>query len=445
MPNVIVVGAQWGDEGKAKVIDLLSADARVVVRCQGGCNAGHTVKHGGKTFKFHLIPSGILYADTLCIIGNGTVIDPEVLMAEIAALKAQGYNLDNLKLSNRAHITLPIHKLQEKNVEDSLADQKIGTTLKGIGPSYMDKVGRFGLRVCDLYAPSEALAERLRQILQHKRGLLPEDQLMEEPGLTMDSLMVWCQEAAENLRPYVTDTISLVHDRLAQKQSMLFEGAQGTLLDVDYGTYPFVTSSNATTGGACTGSGVGPTRIDYSIGVMKGYVTRVGEGPFPTELDDAVGTHLSQVGQEFGTTTGRARRCGWFDAVMARYSVQVNGLDGLAMTKLDVLDGLSELKICVGYRHKATGERMETFPAQLETLKQVEPIYETMPGWQTEITGITEFDALPTPAKNYLQRISDLCQCPVAIVSVGPERNQTIVCHNPILEKTLSVQKAGIT
>jgi adenylosuccinate synthase len=431
MANVVVVGAQWGDEGKAKITDLLAAEADVVVRCQGGCNAGHTVKHGDDVFKFHLIPSGMLYADTLCMVGPGTVINPDVILNEIETLQQKGYSAANLKISNRAHLTLPFHTALDKAQENALSDKKIGTTGRGIGPTYMDKVGRYGLRIGDLYDPETILKERLTQIVNLKNPMLASC-YSNIPIQTVEELYVWCQQYAEKLKPYVTDTVALVHESLEQGNSILFEGAQGTLLDIDYGTYPFVTSSNATAGGACTGSGIGPTRIDRVIGVMKAYTTRVGEGPFPTELDDATGRHLLEIGQEFGTTTGRARRCGWFDAVIGKYSVQVNGLDGLAITKLDVFDGLSELKISVAYKNRETGEVYAHFPSQLHELQNAEPVYETWPGWEGSVKDARQFADLPVAARNYLNRISELIGCPLSIVSVGPERNQTIMLENPI-------------
>ncbi len=441
MANVVVVGAQWGDEGKAKITDLLAAEADVVVRCQGGCNAGHTVKHGDDVFKFHLVPSGMLYGDTLCIIGNGTVINPDVLIYEIEELKAKGYDTRNLKLSDRAHLTLPFHTDLDKAQETALAEKKIGTTGRGIGPTYMDKVGRYGLRIGDLYESETVLRERLTHILEAKNSLI-EKCYPHLPTHTVDELYDWCRHHAEKLAPFVADTIALVHESLEKGWNVLFEGAQGTLLDVDYGTYPFVTSSNATAGGACTGSGIGPTRIDRVIGVMKAYTTRVGEGPFPTELNDATGQQLLEVGQEFGTTTGRARRCGWFDAVIAKYSVQVNGLDGLAITKLDVFDGMPELKICTAYRNLETGETMNGFPSQLHALKNVEPVYESWPGWQGSIKDARSYEALPEEARNYLARISELIGCRLSIVSVGPERSQTILLENPITAGKRALQPA---
>ncbi len=431
MANVVIVGAQWGDEGKAKITDLLAAQADVVIRCQGGCNAGHTVTHGEEVFKFHLVPSGMLYENKLCIIGNGTVINPQVLLKEIQELQSKGFSTANLKLSDRAHLTLPFHTSLDQAQESAMAEKKIGTTGRGIGPTYMDKVGRYGLRVGDLYLEDAVLKERLAQIVSHKNELL-EKCYPTLPRLTVEELFDWCLQYREQLATVVADTIALAHDALAEGKKILFEGAQGTLLDVDYGTYPFVTSSNATAGGACTGSGIGPTRIDRVIGVMKAYTTRVGEGPFPTELKDATGAHLGEVGQEFGTTTGRARRCGWFDAVIAKYSVQVNGLDGLAITKLDVFDGMSELKIGVGYRNRQTGETITHFPAQLNVLNAVDPIYESWPGWKGSVKEARTFQELPAEAQAYLNRIAQLIGCPVAIVSVGPERNQTIIVENPM-------------
>lgn len=441
MANVVVVGAQWGDEGKAKITDLLASEADVVVRCQGGCNAGHTVKHGEDVFKFHLVPSGMLYEDTLCIVGPGTVINPEVILHEIEELKAKGYDTANLKISNRAHLTLPFHIDLDKASETAMGSGKIGTTGRGIGPTYMDKVGRFGLRMGDLYDEPKILRERLQQIVDLKNPMLEKCY----PHITtrgVDELYDWCKHYADQLAPYVTDTVQLLHESIEKGWSVLFEGAQGTLLDVDYGTYPFVTSSNATAGGACTGSGLGPTMIDRVIGVMKAYTTRVGEGPFPTELNDATGKHLLEVGQEFGTTTGRARRCGWFDAVIGRYSVQVNGLDGLAITKLDVFDAMPELKICVAYRNRETGREFNHFPSQLHELKNAEPVYETWPGWQGSVKGARSFDNLPEEARNYLNRISELIRCPLSIISVGPERNQTILLENPVTEGKRVLQKS---
>lgn len=451
MANVVVVGAQWGDEGKAKITDLLAEKADLIVRHQGGCNAGHTVKHNGETFKFHLVPSGILYPQKLCMIGPGTVIDPTVLMGEIDALIAKGISVSHLKLSSRAHLTLPLHRVLDQAQEASAAEPvgereyadkqtgKIGTTGKGIGPTYMDKVGRFGLRIGDLYDAPELLKARISALLTVRNIQLQHS--YQQAPVGVDEVFAFCVEYAQKLKPYVIDTVPVLHEAVAEGKNILLEGAQGTLLDIDYGTYPFVTSSNATAGGACTGSGIGPTQIDRVIGVMKAYTTRVGEGPFPTELHDAIGKHFVDVGQEFGTTTGRVRRCGWFDAVIARYSVQVNGLDGLAITKLDVMDGLDEVKICVAYQHKKTGERTTQFPSQLSVLQEMEPVYEAMPGWKQDITGIRQYEELPVAARNYLDRLVEVSGAPISILSVGPDRNQTIVLENPILgaKRTLAL------
>jgi len=440
MGNVVVLGAQWGDEGKAKIIDLLAESADCVVRCQGGCNAGHTVQYKGEVFKFHLVPSGILYPHKLCMIGNGTVIHPEVLLNEIESLQARSYSAKNLKLSDRAHLTLPFHIEIDKALEAAAkGSQKIGTTGRGIGPTYIDKVGRIGLRVGDLFTSEAVLKERLQQILDAKAPMLA--LCPNESTHCLESLMTWCQQYAERLAPYVSDTVNLLHEKLEEGKSILFEGAQGTLLDIDYGTYPYVTSSNATAGGICTGSGIGPTQLDHVLGVMKAYTTRVGEGPFPTELNDANGKHLLEVGQEFGTTTGRQRRCGWFDAIIARYSVRVNGLNSIAMTKLDVLDGLNEIKICTGYRIPETGDVIKNFPSQIAVLKEAEPIYESWPGWPENSTSTAErYEDLPQAARNYLTRIEELTACPISIVSVGPDREQTIIIKNPITEKKLLSQ-----
>lgn len=432
MANVVVLGAQWGDEGKAKIIDMLASKADVVVRCQGGCNAGHTVAYQGEVFKFHLVPSGLLYENKLCVVGNGTVIDPAVLMGEIETLHQKGYSTANLKVSNRAHLSLPYHTELDGAQETLLEGHKqgkIGTTKRGIGPTYADKVSRSGLRVGDLYETPDVLRQKLEQLVAMKNPVL--EKVYQLPAASVDALMEFCQTYAEKLRPYVSDTVPLLYNATQSGKTILFEGAQGTLLDIDFGTYPFVTSSNSTAGGACTGSGIGPTKIDRVIGVMKAYTTRVGSGPFPTELEEEVGKHLLNVGNEYGTTTGRPRRCGWFDAVIGKYSVMVNGLDGIALTKLDVMDGLKEVKICVGYRHKQTGEILESFPAQLSTLDAMEPVYETMPGWQGPIDAIRDYNDLPQTARNYIERLSVLMDCPVTIVSLGPDREQTIVLQDP--------------
>jgi adenylosuccinate synthase len=415
--TLAVVGAQWGDEGKAKVVDWLAAQAQVVVRSQGGCNAGHTVKHAGTTYKFHHVPSGVLYSGVACVMGNGMVISPANLATELAQLKAHGLDLSGLMISDRAHVTLPIHTQEDAHQEQDPATANIGTTGRGIGPTYMDKVGRFGLRVIDLFEDEVVLHQRLSQLLASKG--LPTDQL--------SALVATCQQYQAILAPYVGDSIWAVNQWERAGQRILFEGAQGTLLDVDFGTYPFVTSSNATAGGACTGSGMGPSRLGASVGVFKAYITRVGEGPFPTELHNEQGQYLATRGREIGTTTGRTRRTGWFDGVLARYAVDVSGLDGLAITKLDILDELAEIPVCVGYRHAVTGQLLTYPPAKVSDWAHLIPQYETLPGWKTDTTACQTWDELPATCRAYLTRLAELAGAPVWLVSVGPSREQTLL------------------
>ncbi len=431
--NVIVVGAQWGDEGKAKVVDMLAEQADVVIRSQGGCNAGHTVKFNGETFKFHHLPSGLLYPEKWCIIGSGVVIAPEVLKKELEDIHAKGYSTHNLKISERCHVTLPYHIEQDKRQEllrtANAPESKIGTTGRGIGPTYMDKVGRIGIRAGDLLESPDVLRKQIQRIISEKG-------FFEQASLPY--LLDVCEAYKAILAPYITDTVALLQDALAQNKRLLFEGAQGTLLDVDFGTYPYVTSSNSTAGGACTGTGVGPSKIDATLGVMKAYLTRVGEGPFPTEQQNDVGEILGERGQEFGTTTGRKRRTGWFDGVVARYGVEVNGLDGIALTKLDVLDTFAEIKIATHYQHKLTHEAYHRFPASLSLLADLEPVYETLEGWQSDTTQITQYDDLPPACKAYLKRLEEVSHCPVWMVSVGPERQQTMMRKN-VFNPTVAV------
>lgn len=429
--TLVVVGAQWGDEGKAKVVDLLAETADVVIRSQGGCNAGHTVQYNNQTFKFHHLPSGLLYGDKLCVIGSGVVLSPQVLAGELASIHERGYTTEQLYISERCHVTFPYHIEQDKQQEAlrtlGQGGNKIGTTGRGIGPTYMDKVGRLGIRVIDLFEPEAILRQQFEQLVQAK-GFVS--------ACTVDWLMSVAQEYRTILAPYVANTVTLLQDALKAKQTLLFEGAQGTLLDVDFGTYPFVTSSNATAGGACTGTGVGPSKIEATLGVMKAYLTRVGEGPFPTECTDAVGEALCDIGQEFGTTTGRKRRCGWFDAVVARYSVEVNGLDGIALTKLDVLDTFETIQVAVAYQHSQTGEVVEQLPTSLHDLAHYLPVYETLPGWQTDTTQARTYDELPQACKAYLERLEQLCGCVIWMVSVGPDRTQTLHKYHPFLQTT---------
>ncbi len=428
MPAVIIVGAQWGDEGKAKVIDLLAERDHYIVRYQGGCNAGHTVVRDGETFKFHLIPSGILYSDKTCIIGPGTVISPEVLEAELQNLAEKKIAMGRLCISPRAHLTLPYHIALDGAKEDSLGEGKIGTTRRGIGPTYEDKVGRIGLRVGDLLLSEEILRSRIQVIADQKNPVLTK--AFQLPPIDVEAIMSLCEQYRRIMAPFITDTDEILAQAVEQGENVLLEGAQGTMLDLDHGTYPFVTSSNPTAGGACTGSGLGPKAISRVIGVAKAYTTRVGSGPFPTELFDQAGSHLATVGAEFGTTTGRARRCGWFDAVAMKYSARINGLDGLAITKLDVFDGLEELRLCTGYRNKQTDEVVHSFPSHIEVLEHMEPIYESFPGWQGSVRDVRKFADLPIEAQNFLNRLSQIINVPLSIISVGPERDQTILIED---------------
>ncbi|MBO1351264.1 MAG: adenylosuccinate synthase [Hormoscilla sp. GUM202] len=426
MANVIVIGAQWGDEGKGKITDLLSKSADVVVRYQGGVNAGHTLVVQ-QTFKLHLIPSGILYPGTQCVIGNGTVIDPQVLLREIDQLEALEISTKNLKISENAHVTMPYHRLIDQASEAHRGTHKIGTTKRGIGPTYADKSERTGIRVIDLMEP-ETLRKQLRWTINYKNVIL--EKLYALPPLDPEAAIAEYLEYAERLRPYVADCGLLLDEAIQQRRNILFEGAQGTLLDLDHGTYPYVTSSNPVAGGACVGAGVGPTTIDRALGVAKAYTTRVGEGPFPTELLGDVGKMLGARGAEFGTTTGRQRRCGWFDAAIGRYAVRINGLDCLAITKLDVLDSLEEIKVCVAY--ELDGQRCEYFPRSTRKLARCQPIYETLPGWQRSTTDCRSLADLPGAALDYLKFLAELMAVPIAIVSVGAKREQTIIIEDPI-------------
>lgn len=425
MQNTVVIGAQWGDEGKAKITDILAENADLIIRYQGGCNAGHTVVNEGKTFKFHLIPSGILYKNKLCFIGAGTVIYPDVLNEEIENLKKEGIDLSGLKISPLASVTMPYHIDIDGYSEDTAkGSAKIGTTKKGIGPTYTDKISRHGIKVQDLY-DEEGLSKKLDTILAlknkeltHVYGLKP---------YSKEVITDLCKKYAEILNPYVcNDWQEIFHEALKNKKQILFEGAQGVMLDVDWGTYPYVTSSNPVAGGACTGSGFGPNAIKEVIGVSKAYITRVGEGPFATELDDEIGEKIRNIGHEFGTTTGRPRRTGWFDAVVAKYGVLVSGLTSMAVTKLDVFDTFEEIKVCTAYKDKRTGETFEYYPTNVNIHEYLEPVYETHAGWLTDITGIKNYDELPDNAKKYLARLEELMGVKISIISVGPDRHQTI-------------------
>lgn len=424
MPTKVIIGAQWGDEGKAKIIDILSQDADVVVRCQGGNNAGHTVTVDGVVYKFHLIPSGILYKDKTCIVGNGVVIDPKGILDEIQGLVERGVDISSLKISSRAHVVMPYHKALDKAKEEMTAKEgkDIGTTMKGIGPCYIDKADRIGIRICDLYH-KDVFENKVRENVKIKNATL-KYVYGQDIEFNAEEIIQEYYAYAKALESYVDDTTVIVYDAIKKGKNVLFEGAQGTLLDLDLGTYPYVTSSHPVTGGACIGSGIGPTMIDECIGVMKGYVTRVGKGPFPTELDDEVGEAIRQAGQEFGTTTGRARRCGWFDAVIGQYAVRTSGLTQIALNKLDVLKDLETIKICVAY--ELDGQLIKHFPASLEDLEKCKPVYEEMEGWGN-IDHIRSYDQLPESVKKYIARIEELCECKVSMIGVGPNRDQNIL------------------
>jgi adenylosuccinate synthase len=428
MANVVVIGAQWGDEGKGKVVDIYTEFADDVVRYQGGNNAGHTLVVGDEKVILHLIPSGILHAGKRCIIGNGVVLDPEVFIMEITKLKATGYLKDDksLLLSEALHIIMPYHKRIDIAREVRSGAKKIGTTGRGIGPAYEDKIGRRGIRLMDLL-DEKTFSRKVKEVLEEKNLILT--QLLNDKPFTFEEIYEEYMGYAEILRKYAADTSLLLHQDIKAGKSILFEGAQGTLLDVDHGTYPYVTSSSTTSGGACTGSGVSPREIHEVIGISKAYATRVGSGPFPTELEDEIGEMLRQAGREFGSTTGRPRRCGWFDALVARYAVRVNGLSGIAITKLDVLSGLEVVKVCTGYSYQGTV--LDEIPASLEVIEQCTPIYEELPGWTEDITNVKNMADLPENARNYVARMAELSGAPVVMVSVGPRRDETIVLRNP--------------
>ena len=420
MPNTILVGAQWGDEGKGKIIDFLTDEAQLVVRSQGGNNAGHTIVIGGDKYVLHLIPSGILRKSKTCVIGNGVVLDPVSLVGEIEGLRSRGVKVEkNLLISDAAHLVMPYHRALDEQREVQKGKKKIGTTKRGIGPAYADKASRTGLRTGDMLCP-EIFKEKLTRRIKENNAVLKN--LGAKP-LNAKKIIADQLAAAEVLRPFITNSAVYLHRALAAKKSMLFEGAQGTFLDIDHGTYPFVTSSNTTAGGACTGSGVPPHRIDKVLGVMKAYTTRVGEGPFATE-DDALGDMLHGMGREFGATTGRARRCGWFDAVSTRYSALLNGIDEIAITNLDGLDGLETIRLCVAY--KLGGKTIDFPPTDSDDLARCKPVYMVMPGWKTCTEKARKFSDLPPKARAYVKKIAELTDTKLSIVSIGPARAQTI-------------------
>lgn len=428
MKTIVVVGAQWGDEGKGKVVDIFSEFADTVVRATGGNNAGHTLVVRGEKFVFHLIPSGILHPGKKCVIANGVVIDPKVLLWEIARLKERGFLQDDaqLKVGLLANIILPYHIALDRAREEKLGSRKIGTTARGIGPCYEDKIARIGIRACDLLAPA-VLAEKLRATLDLKNFLLRNYYGVEE--IPYEATLEEYLRCGERLAPYLIDTSRFLNEEIDRGAKILFEGAQGTLLDIDHGTYPFVTSSNTTAGGLCTGSGVSPTRISGVIGVSKAYATRVGGGPFPTELFDEEGRAIRDRGGEYGSTTGRPRRCGWFDAPVVRYANRLNCLSGLALTKLDVLTGMQRIKVCVAY--EVGGVRREEVPLSLTEFSEAVPVYEQLEGWKEDISHAREFGDLPKAARKYVAMIEELTGVEVSLVSVGADRNETIIRKNP--------------
>lgn len=422
MPANIVVGTQWGDEGKGKIIDIIASRADVVVRSQGGNNAGHTVVNDGQTYKLHLIPSGILYKNTACLIGAGVVLDPKVFLSEIDDLSSRGISFDNLKIDPRAHVVMPWHITLDGLSEKFRGNSDIGTTKRGIGPCYMDKYERCGIRVYDLVHP-EVFAEKVRMTGKLKNKIITEVYGGEPHDI--EAIIKEYTEYGKRLAKYVDDVSVIVYEAAKANKTIMFEGAQATLLDIDFGTYPYVTSSHPLSAGVCVGTGVGPMIISNIIGVAKAYTTRVGKGPFPTELNDEIGETIRNKGGEFGTTTGRPRRTGWFDAVIVRHSVRVNGLSSLAINKLDTLGGIGDLKVCVAYK-KPDGTVIENFPAALEELADCVPVYETLKGFDDDVSSCRSFDELPEACKKYIERLEELCDCHISMVGVGPDREQII-------------------
>lgn len=422
MATAMVLGTQWGDEGKGKIVDYLAQKADVVIRSQGGNNAGHTVVVDDKAFALRLLPSGILFSDKTCIIGSGVVVNPEVILQELDGMKEKEVKVSKLEISTRAHVIMPYHIRIDEEDEKLKGDAKIGTTKNGIGPCYADKINRVGIRIGDLM-DKDIFAKKLRVNLKLKNRLF--ETYYGCQGFDFDTIYQEYLGYAERIRPYVKDTNYSANVYVNEGKKVLFEGAQATMLDIDHGTYPFCTSSNPTAGGACTGSGVGPRRMENIVGVVKAYTTRVGAGPFPAEQNNEVGEYLRNTGHEFGTVTGRPRRCGWLDTAVVKYAAMLNSLDYLAITRLDILDDLDTIKICTGYRYN--GQLLPEYPASLEVLEQVEPVYEDMPGWKTDISACKTYDELPEAARKYVERISELVGVPLGIVSVGPNRSQTII------------------
>ncbi len=430
MANVVVIGSQWGDEGKGKIVDWLSERADVVVRFQGGHNAGHTLVIDGEVFKLSLLPSGVVRPGKLSMIGNGVVVDPWALLEEIERIEEQGVKLDPswLKVAENAALILPLHRTLDRAREEARGKAKIGTTGRGIGPAYEDKTARRAIRVCDL-ADLDTLGEKIDELLVHHNALL---RGFEQEEIARDELLDKLKELAPRLLPYAASVWRELDEASRNRKRILFEGAQGIMLDVDHGTYPFVTSSNTVSGAAAAGTGLGPKSLDYILGITKAYTTRVGSGPFPTELEDEVGRRLGERGKEFGTVTGRQRRCGWFDAVLVRKSVKLSGMDGIALTKLDVLDGLSELKVCVGY--KIDGQKFDYFPTLPSLQAAAEPIYESMEGWNDSTQGARSWADLPATAIKYIRRIEEFIEAPVTLLSTSPERDDTIMVRDPFAD-----------
>ena len=420
MSSIVVVGTQWGDEGKGKITDFLAEQADVIARFSGGNNAGHTIQFGGETYKLHLVPSGIFYKDKLAVIGNGVVVDPVALLKELDALNERGISTDNLRISNRAQVILPYHLAQDEYEERRRGDNKIGTTKKGIGPAYVDKAQRIGIRMADLLE-KETFERRLKENIEVKNAYFKG--MFNETCPRFDEIFDEYYAAGQRLKEFVTDTSKILDDAFVAEEKVLFEGAQGVMLDIDHGTYPFVTSSNPVAGNVTVGTGVGPTFVSKVIGVCKAYTSRVGDGPFPTELFDENGHHIREVGREYGTTTGRPRRVGWFDSVVLRHSRRVSGITDLSINSIDVLTGLDTVKICTAY--ELDGKEITEYPANLDQLKRCKPIFEELPGWTEDVTSVRTLEELPENARKYLERISELCNVKISIFSVGPDREQT--------------------
>lgn len=420
MSSIVVVGTQWGDEGKGKITDFLAEQADVIARFSGGNNAGHTIQFGGETYKLHLVPSGIFYKDKLAVIGNGVVVDPVALLKELDGLNERGVSTSNLRISNRAQVILPYHLAQDEYEERRRGDNKIGTTKKGIGPAYVDKAQRIGIRMADLLE-KETFERRLKENIEVKNAYFKG--MFNETCPRFDEIFDEYYAAGQRLKEFVTDTSKILDDAFVAEEKVLFEGAQGVMLDIDHGTYPFVTSSNPVAGNVTVGTGVGPTFVSKVIGVCKAYTSRVGDGPFPTELFDENGHHIREVGREYGTTTGRPRRVGWFDSVVLRHSRRVSGITDLSINSIDVLTGLDTVKICTAY--ELDGKEITEYPANLDQLKRCKPIFEELPGWEEDITGCRTLEELPDNARKYLERISELCNVRISIFSVGPDRDQT--------------------